>query len=153
MPFSIINTITSWFLKKRIHQIELFKKYPIEVQNEVLISLIKNAENTEFGKKYDFNNIRDYKTFSKNIPVSNYEDFFKYIKRSIEGEKNIFWNSEIKWYAQSSGTTNSKSKFIPVSKESLEDCHYKAGKDVLCLYVNNNENSNLIFIFIILKEL
>jgi hypothetical protein len=143
MPFSIINTITSWFLKKRIHQIELFKKYPIEVQNEVLMSLIKNAENTEFGKKYHFNNIRDYKTFSINIPVSNYEDFFKYIKRSIEGEKNIFWNSEIKWYAQSSGTTNSKSKFIPVSKESLEDCHYKAGKDVLCLYISNNENSNL----------
>ena len=143
MPFSIINTITSWFLKKRIHQIELFKKYPIEVQNEVLMSLIKSAENTEFGKKYHFNNIRDYKTFSKNIPISNYEDFFKYIKRSIEGEKNIFWNSEIKWYAQSCGTTNSKSKFIPVSKESLEDCHYKAGKDVLCLYINNNENSNL----------
>ena len=57
MPFSIINTITSWFLKKRIHQIELFKKYPIEVQNEVLMSLIKNAENTELGKKYHFNNI------------------------------------------------------------------------------------------------
>ena len=67
MPFSIINTITSWFLKIRIHQIELFKKYPIEVQNEVLMSLIKNAENTELGKKYHFNNIKDYKTFSKKI--------------------------------------------------------------------------------------
>ncbi len=90
MPFSIINTITSWFLKKRIHQIELFKKYPIEVQNEVLMSLIKNAENTEFGKKYDFNNIRDYKTFSKNIPVSNYEDFLNISKDQLKVKKIFF---------------------------------------------------------------
>ena len=143
MPFSFLNTVTTWFLKKRMHQIELFKKYPFEVQNEVLISLLKNAKNTEFGIKYNFNSINNYSSFSKNIPLTDYESFFKYIERSIKGESNIFWNSPIKWYAQSSGTTNSKSKFIPVSKESLEECHYKAGKDVLCLYVNNNENSNL----------
>ena len=143
MPFSIINSITAWFLKKRIHQIKLFKKHPIEVQNEVLMNLIKCAKNTEIGKKYGFETIDDYETFSNNVPVSTYEDFFKYINRSIKGEENIFWNTEIKWYAQSSGTTNSKSKFIPVSKESLEECHYKAGKDVLCIYMNNNEDSNL----------
>ena len=143
MPFSFLNTVTTWFLKKRMHQIELFKKYPLEVQNEVLISLLKNAKNTEFGIKYNFNSINNYSSFSKNIPLTDYESFFKYIERSIKGESNIFWNSPIKWYAQSSGTTNSKSKFIPVSKESLEECHYKAGKDVLCLYVNNNEDSNL----------
>jgi len=143
MPFSIINSITSWFLKKRIHQIELFKKYPIEVQNEVLFSLIKKAENTELGKKYDFKSIKDYKSFSKNIPLTTYEEFYPYIKRSIDGEDNIFWSSKIKWYAQSSGTTNSKSKYIPVSIESLEECHYRAGKDVLCLYINNNKKSNL----------
>ena len=143
MPFSIVNSITAWFLKKRIHQIELFKKYPNEVQNDVLINLIKCAKNTEIGKKYGFETIDDYETFSNKVPVSTYEDFFKYINRSIKGEENIFWNTEIKWYAQSSGTTNSKSKFIPVSKESLEDCHYKAGKDVLCIYMNNNEDSNL----------
>ena len=143
MPFSIINSITSWFLKKRIHQIELFKKYPIEVQNEVLFSLIKKAENTELGKKYDFKSIKDYKSFSKNIPLTTYEEFYPNIKRSINGEDNIFWSSKIKWYAQSSGTTNSKSKYIPVSIESLEECHYRAGKDVLCLYINNNEKSNL----------
>jgi hypothetical protein len=143
MPFSFLNTVTTWFLKKRMHQIELFKKYPLEVQNEVLISLLKNAKNTEFGIKYNFNSINNYSSFSKNVPLTDYESFFKYIERSIKGESNIFWNSPIKWYAQSSGTTNSKSKFIPVSKESLEECHYKAGKDVLCLYVNNNEDSNL----------
>ena len=143
MPFSFLNTVTTWFLKKRMHQIELFKKYPLEVQNEVLISLLKNAKNTEFGIKYNFNSINNYSSFSKNIPITDYESFFKYIERSIKGESNIFWSSPIKWYAQSSGTTNSKSKFIPVSKESLEECHYKAGKDVLCLYLNNNEDSNL----------
>ena len=143
MPFSFLNTVTTWFLKKRMHQIELFKKYPLEVQNEVLINLLKNAENTEFGKKYNFNSIKDYSSFSNNIPLTDYENFLKYIERSIKGESNIFWSSAIKWYAQSSGTTNSVSKFIPVSKESLEECHYKAGKDVLCLYVNNNKDSNL----------
>jgi len=143
MPFSFLNTVTTWFLKKRMHQIELFKKYPLEVQNEVLINLLKNAENTEFGKKYNFKSIKDYSSFSNNIPLTDYENFLKYIERSIKGESNIFWSSAIKWYAQSSGTTNSVSKFIPVSKESLEECHYKAGKDVLCLYVNNNKDSNL----------
>lgn len=143
MPFSFLNTVTTWFLKKRMHQIELFKKYPLEVQNEVLINLLKNAENTEFGKKYNFSSIKDYSSFSNNIPLTDYENFLKYIERSIKGESNIFWSSAIKWYAQSSGTTNSISKFIPVSKESLEECHYKAGKDVLCLYVNNNKDSNL----------
>ena len=143
MPFSFLNTVTTWFLKKRMHQIELFKKYPLEVQNEVLINLLKNAENTEFGKKYNFSCFKDYSSFSNNIPLTDYENFLKYIERSIKGESNIFWSSAIKWYAQSSGTTNSVSKFIPVSKESLEECHYKAGKDVLCLYVNNNKDSNL----------
>ena len=143
MPFSFLNTVTTWFLKKRMHQIELFKKYPLEVQNEVLINLLKNAENTEFGKKYNFSSIKDYSSFFFFFPLTDYENFLKYIERSIKGESNIFWNSAIKWYAQSSGTTNSISKFIPVSKESLEECHYKAGKDVLCLYVNNNKDSNL----------
>lgn len=143
MPFSFLNTVMTWVLKKRIHQIELFMKYPLEVQDEVLTTLVKSAVNTEFGKKYDFKSITNYETFSKRVPITNYEEFFKLIDRSIKGEQNIFWNNPIKWYAQSSGTTNSVSKFIPVSNECLEDCHFKAGKDVLCLYINNNVNSNL----------
>ena len=143
MPFSFLNTVMAWFLKKRIHQIELFMKYPLEVQDEVLTTLINSAKNTEFGHKHDFKSIKNYETFSNRVPLSNYEDFFKLIERSIKGEQNIFWHNPIKWYAQSSGTTNSVSKFIPVSNECLEDCHFKAGKDVLCLYINNNVNSNL----------
>ena len=143
MSFSFLNTVMTWVLKKRIHQIELFMKYPLEVQDEVLTTLLKSAVNTEFGKKHDFKSIKNYEGYSRKVPITNYEEFFKLINRSIKGEQNIFWNNPIKWYAQSSGTTNSISKFIPVSNECLEDCHFKAGKDVLCLYINNNINSNL----------
>ena len=143
MSFSFLNTVMSWFLKKRMHQIELFMKYPIEVQSETLNNLLYSAHKTEFGKKYEFKSIKNYETFSNRVPITTYEDFYPLIKRSIQGEKNIFWSEPIKWFAQSSGTTNSISKYIPVSGETLEKCHFQAGKDALCLYINNNENSNL----------
>jgi hypothetical protein len=143
MAFSIVNSITSFFLKKRIHQMELFLKYPHEVQEELLFNLIKQAENTYLGKKYEFSSITNYKTFAERVPVSTYEELEPLIERTRKGEQNIFWNTPIKWFAKSSGTTNAKSKFIPVSSESLENCHYKASKDLLCLYLNNNEDSQL----------
>lgn len=143
MPIPIVNSIASWFLKKRFHQIDLFLKYPNEVQNELLLELIQIAKDTEIGKQYDFASIRDYKTFADRLPISNYEDHHANIERSRKGESNIFWPTPIKWFAKSSGTTNAKSKFIPVSNESLEDCHYAASKDLLCMYLNNNENSQL----------
>lgn len=143
MPIPLINSIAAWFLKKRFHQIELFLKYPSEVQNELLLNLIDFAKNTEIGKQYDFASIKNYTDFSSRIPVSTYENYHQSIERSRQGENNIFWPSPIKWFAKSSGTTNAKSKFIPVSEESLEDCHYAASKDLLCLYLNNNENSQL----------
>ncbi len=141
MPIPLVNSLASWFLKKRFHQIELFLKYPNEVQNELLLDLIDEARDTEFGKTYGFNSILDYKTFTERVPIRTYEDYEALIERSRLGEHNIFWPKPIKWFAKSSGTTNSKSKFIPVSAESLEDCHYAAGKDLLSMYLNNNENS------------
>lgn len=143
MPLTIINSIASWFLKKRIHQIELFLKYPHEVQNELLLNLIRQAENTEFGKQYDFSSVKNYTTFSNRVPVSSYEEFEPLIEKTRQGNQNVFWNTNIKWFAKSSGTTNAKSKFIPVSNEALENCHYKASKDLLCLYLNNNEDAQL----------
>ena len=143
MPIPLVNSIASWFLKKRFHQIELFLKYPNEVQNELLLSLIDIAKDTEIGKLHDFESIKDYKTFAERVPVKNYEGWQDVIERSRKGESNIFWPTPIKWFAKSSGTTNAKSKFIPVSNESLEDCHYAAGKDLLCMYLNNNEDSQL----------
>jgi hypothetical protein len=135
MPLAIINSIASWFLKQRIHQIELFLKYPNEVQEELLMSLIRSSENTVFGKEYDYASIKSYRAFTERIPISTYEELEPYIERTRQGEQNVLWNTPVKWFAKSSGTTNAKSKFIPVSNEALEDCHYKGSKDLLCLYL------------------
>ncbi len=143
MPIPLVNSIASWFLKKRFHQIELFLKYPIEVQEELLHSLLQQAKGTEIGKKYDFASIKTYREFADRIPITQYEDIESEIERSRCGETNIFWPKPIKWFAKSSGTTNAKSKFIPVSEESLEDCHYAASKDLLCMYLNNNPDAQL----------
>ena len=143
MPIPLFNSIASWLLKKRYHQIELFLKYPAEVQEEVLHQLLELAEDTEIGKKYGFESIANYKTFKERVPIVSYEDIEPIIERTRRGEQNVFWPTSIDWFAKSSGTTNAKSKFIPVSAEALEDCHFKSGKDMLCLYLNNNENSQL----------
>jgi hypothetical protein len=143
VPIPIINSIASWFLKKRMHQIELFEKYPAEVQNDVLLNLVDKAKNTIIGRDFGFSSIKSYEDFSKKVPVFSYENFSDKIELARRGENNIFWPTKIKWFAKSSGTTNSKSKFIPVSDESLEDCHYAAGKDLLCMYLNNNSDSQL----------
>ncbi|MBU2995165.1 GH3 auxin-responsive promoter family protein [Cellulophaga baltica] len=143
MSIPLFNSIASWLLKKRYHQIELFLKYPSEVQEEVLQQLISFAKDTEIGRKHDFDSILNYKTFSERVPITSYEEVEPFIERARKGEQNIFWPTNVKWFAKSSGTTNAKSKFIPVSNEALEDCHYKSSKDLLCLYLNNNENSQL----------
>ncbi len=143
MPIPLFNSIASWLLKKRYHQIELFLKYPAEVQEEVLQQLLEIAEDTEIGRTYDFESVQNYETFRERVPIVSYEEIEPIIERTRRGEQNLFWPTAIKWFAKSSGTTNAKSKFIPVSSEALEDCHYKSGKDLLCLYLNNNENSQL----------
>lgn len=143
MTIPIVNSIASWFLKKRFHQIELFLKYPNEVQSELLFNLLKYAKDTEIGRQYDFTSIKSYNDFKERVPIVDYEDIQPLIERARLGEQNILWPKNIKWFAKSSGTTNAKSKFIPVSNESLEDCHYAAGKDLLCMYLNNNEDSQL----------
>jgi hypothetical protein len=143
MPLTIINSFASWVLKQRIHQIELFLKYPNEVQEELLMNLIHSSKNTVLGKQYEFATIKSYANFAERVPISTYEELQPLIERTRKGEQNVFWETPIKWFAKSSGTTNAKSKFIPVSNEALEDCHYKGSKDLLCLYLNNNEDSEL----------
>lgn len=143
MSIPLVNSIVSWFLKKRIYQIEHFLNNPNEVQLELLFSLLYTAKKTEVGKQFEFSTITDYKTFTERIPITSYEDIEQMIERSRKGESNIFWPKPIRWFAKSSGTTNAKSKFIPVSEDSLENCHYAAAKDLLCMYLNNNEGSQL----------
>jgi hypothetical protein len=134
---AIFNTVLAWLMKKRMHQIELFVKYPIDVQEEWFRRLISNGKTTEWGKKYDYKSINTFQDYANRVPVSDYEMLKPYIDRLRNGEQNILWPEEIRWFAKSSGTTSSKSKFIPVSNSSLEECHFKAGKDMLSLYVNN----------------
>nr|WP_299385128.1 GH3 auxin-responsive promoter family protein [Allomuricauda sp.] len=143
MPIPLFNSIASWLLKKRYHQIELFLKYPLDVQKEVLQHLVDFSKDTQIGREYGFADQISYEEFAARVPIRNYEGVSELIERSRRGEQNLFWPTTIKWFAKSSGTTNAKSKFIPVSTEALEDCHYKSSKDLLCLYLNNNENSQL----------
>lgn len=139
---SLLNSIASWLMKKRMHQIELFVKYPHEVQEEWLLKLIREAQPTEFGKKYDFASIKNYEQFKQNIPLQDYESLKPFIERTRRGEQNLLWPSEIKWFAKSSGTTD-KSKFIPVSMESLDGCHYNGGRDMVTLHCINNPDTKL----------
>jgi hypothetical protein len=140
---AIISGIISWALKKRVHQIELFIKYPTDVQLEIFTRLIESARDTQFGKKYDFKSISNVKEFQERIPISTYEDFYPYIEQVIRGEKDVLWPGKVERFSKSSGTTNAKSKFIPITNESLEECHFKAGKDMLSLYFNNYPEKNL----------
>ena len=123
---------------------ELFMKYPNEVQQELLYGLLNSASKTEVGIDNDFQSIKNYSDFKNRLPVVDYENIVDQIERSRNGVQNIFWPSPIKWFAKSSGTSNAKSKFIPISNESLLDCHYKAGKDMLSIYYNNNEDAQIL---------
>ncbi len=123
-------------MKKRIHQIELFLKYPHEVQQEWFKRLVDTARSTEWGLRYDYKSIRSVEDFKDRVPIQNYESMKPFIDRLMKGEQNILWPTEIKWFAKSSGTTAGKSKFIPVSQEAMDECHYKGGKDLISIYCN-----------------
>lgn len=140
MPF---NSIFSWIVKKRIHQIELFKKFPLEVQKELFSNLISTAAFTEYGMIHKFNEILTYKDFQEKVPLTEYTELKPFIDRIIDGEQDILWPTETKWFAKSSGTTAARSKLIPVTIESLEECHYKGGKDLLSLYYHNYPDRKL----------
>ncbi len=138
-----LNALISWLIKRRFSQIERFMLSPHDVQEEVFKSLINNAKSTEWGKKYSYKDIAHREQFSARVPVSTYEQLYPYIERMMRGEQNVLWASDILCFSKSSGTTNARSKFIPVSTEAMEDCHYKGGKDLLCLYVNNYPDTKI----------
>ncbi|WP_367210314.1 GH3 auxin-responsive promoter family protein [Sphingobacterium sp. R2] len=140
---ALLNSIFTWFMKKRIHQIELFMKYPHDVQEEWFQSLIATAEATEWGKKYDYTSILTPEIFKERVPIQDYDDIKEYVDRMIKGEQNILWPSDIKWFAKSSGTTSDRSKFIPVSEEALEECHFQGGKDMLTIYCHNRPENRV----------
>src|SRR4051812_42775281 len=138
----ILNSIASWLMKKRMHQIELFIKYPIDVQQEWMYRLVSDAVTTEYGSTYNFSEIKNYELFKTRIPLNDYESLKPWIERTRRGEQNLIWHSEIIWFAKSSGTTD-KSKFLPVSNESLDGCHYNAGRDMVTLFCYNNPDTQI----------
>jgi hypothetical protein len=140
---AIIPSIINWLNTKRISQIELFKKFPFETQQETLYKLLAKASTTEWGIKYGYSSISSIKDYQNRIPVQTYEDIIPYVERLRTGEVNLLWPGEIKWFAKSSGTTSTKSKFIPMSREALEECHYRGAKDILAIYTMQKPDTRI----------
>lgn len=140
----ILSTTISQLARMRLWRIEAWVQHPIASQREVLQDLVTSAQYTEFGRKYEFSSLFSTRDFKKAVPIHEYNDLKPYIQRMLDGEEHILWNTPIRWFAKSSGTTSDKSKFIPVSEESLQDCHYKGAKDTLTMYYNFNPNSDLL---------
>ncbi|HSI91233.1 MAG TPA: GH3 auxin-responsive promoter family protein, partial [Adhaeribacter sp.] len=139
----LLNSIIKGVMKNRMKEIDRIRQNPHLAQGTTLRYLLQTARNTEWGKRYGFGEIKSWETFKDRVPVIAYEELFPEIDRMMRGEQNILWPSKITWFAKSSGTTNARSKFIPVSKESLEGCHYKGGKDLLGIYVDNYPETKL----------
>lgn len=140
----LVHRVASWVLKRRIEQIEHFMLHPMDVQAQVFQSLIEQAVPTTWGQTYGYPELGfDFDTFQKRVPISTYEDIYPWFQREWQGESDVLWPGRRNWFAKSSGTTNDKSKFIPVSPESLEHCHFKAGQDMLALYFEQNPESKM----------
>lgn len=139
----IVNSLVSWYLKKRVPFIDRIMLEPHAVQEEQLAKLLRHAELTYFGNNANFSKIRNYEDFKKQVPVTNYDGFKPYIDQILQGKQNVVWPSDTRWFAKSSGTTSDKSKFIPVTYESLDECHFQGGKDALLFYLLQNPDSNL----------
>jgi hypothetical protein len=140
----LFSPAISSLARMRLWRIEAWKLHPVDAQREVLQDLVTSAQYTEFGRKYNFSELFNIRSFKQAVPIHEYNDMKPYIQRIMNGEQNVLWNTPIFWFAKSSGTTSDKSKFIPISDESLEDCHYKAAKDVLTMYYQFNPDSELL---------
>ena len=139
----VINSFMAWIFKNRLKQIEAFKRDPFKTQKAIFEELIEAGKKTEFGKSNQFSSIKTYQDFARLVPIQDYESLKPFIEKTMEGHQNVLWNSEIEWFAKSSGTTSDRSKYIPVSTESLEECHYKGGKDLVSVYVANNPSTKM----------
>ncbi len=139
----LVNKVMELLMSKRMRQIENFMKNPIETQENILFNNLSIARNTEYGELYGFKEIDSYNAFQSQIPLVRYEDFEPFIEKARKGASDVTWKGKIKWFAKSSGTTNAKSKFIPMSEESLEDCHYAAGKMMFAIYLNNHPDTEI----------
>jgi len=140
----LLSPAISRLARLRLGRIENWINNPIAIQYEVFQDLITSAQYTEIGRKYGFEYLYTINSFKDTVPIHEYEDLKPYIERTMQGEQNLLWNTPINWFAKSSGTTNDKSKFIPVSEESLDESHFQGAKDLLTLYYNLYPESDLL---------
>jgi hypothetical protein len=140
----LLSPAISRLARLRHWRIEQWVKNPVAAQREVLQDLVTHAQYTEFGRKYGFNKLFTVREFKEAVPIHDYNSVKPYIERIMQGEENVLWNTPVEWFAKSSGTTSDKSKFIPITKESLEDSHFQGAKDVLTLYYNHHSESDLL---------
>lgn len=142
---SFLNAAYLWLMKSRLKEIDAFSWKAVDIQHHLLAYLLHKGSQTEYGKKYNFSTIRSAQDFRERVPVVSYEGLHPYIERMMKGERNILWPGKIRWFSKSSGTTNAKSKFIPVSKEALWNCHYKGGKDLFAMHIRQYPSSGVFY--------
>jgi hypothetical protein len=128
---------------RRLKQIDHFRQHPVEIQNQTLECLLRKASPTEWGIQHNYSSLRNPGQYMSSVPLQTYEDIIPWVERLRAGEKDLLWPGEVRWFAKSSGTTSAKSKFIPVSKDALEKCHYQAARDILAIYTINNTDTRI----------
>lgn len=138
-----ITSLLGGVFKSRQTHIEAYTHNSEEIQRRVMTHLVQQGQRTQYGKTWGMNNVRTYEDFANRMPVTTYEELKEPIDRMRHGEADVLWPGVVKWFAKSSGTTNDKSKFIPVSADGLKNIHYKGGKDAVALYLRNNPKSKL----------
>ncbi|KAA9041937.1 GH3 auxin-responsive promoter family protein [Ginsengibacter hankyongi] len=140
----LLSPAISQLARLRLWRVQNWISFPVATQRNVLQNLVTQAQYTEFGRKYSFSKLFTIKNFKNRVPIQEYDDIKPYILRMMDGEENVLWNTPINWFAKSSGTTSAKSKFIPISEETLNETHFKASKDVLSNYYKNFPDSDLL---------
>ncbi len=140
---AVLSTLYSLFNLRRSAQVEKMREQPEKVQKRQLFNLLNEAEDTEWGSRYNFSTIHSIAEFQHRVPIQTYDDVKPYVERMIKGEKNVLWRGSTKWFAKSSGTTSDKSKFIPVTQDALDTCHLQGGKDILMFFTENVPDSRV----------
>ncbi|MBX0291910.1 GH3 auxin-responsive promoter family protein [Hymenobacter sp. HSC-4F20] len=140
----MISTVLTWAVQRRLASIEHIRRYPHEVQQQVLQELLRTARPTEWGQRYGFGEGLTAREFAQRVPISSYEELYPEIERVLRGEANVLWPGTVQWFAKSSGTTNARSKFIPVTRESLQEGHYRAGRDMTALATLHYPDVNIL---------
>ncbi len=141
----LLNSVINWINFKRNYQIQLYREHSHDIQHETLLNLLRRARNTRWGEKYSYESISSVEAFQQTVPLQTYDDIKPWVDRLREGEPDVLWPGEVKWFAKSSGTTSDKSKFIPVTKEALEDCHLRGPKDVFAIYIKNYPETKVLW--------